>query len=799
MPSPKKDEKRKDFLSRCMGDGEARKDFPDNAQRYAFCVSQWDRRKKKSNVKKQTCGIPIPPTGRLCPNHPVKDSNRCRFHGGRIDKRNVSSKEQVEPKFQRCERMLPTWKDGRKVFTQRQQCQHPAVKGKTHCKWHGGRIDKRNVSETYYINPATISNLNSNGSLTVADVTVTDVYDGSLTVDDEFGEALHSGFSFRLNAAMVHEVEENGRNYIVTPVVAIREGVLNGEFVPAQEIALSTDQWNGVPITIGHPKLEGDPVSLIQHPDVTSDVVVGEFRHAAFDGKGLRGEIWIDIELAEKQGDEGTYVLDQLRAEEPMDVSTGYIAAVNHQNGIFGEEMYSGVQQGIIPDHLALLPFEMGACSWSDGCGTPRVNTSEPPETFWELVNNKTLELMNHQSQQQSQERKEDTTIGNKALDALKMLGSALGFNVQVDDQKEVLQNISDCCRCGKDHTELKFKRFSHSEEGCPFDIWATCPDTDEPILSVHQLKVNGANLGTLLTQMITDQITNDRPRRTIVKSMADLAGTSTDKVKSIIAGEVEFLPHRWLQGFAQALDVSVWDLMLASDKDIQSFMDKNLPTEPGTEQPVAMQAEGESKENAEEETGNETDLADVTINTEEVETMPEIRELADAVLANEALSFTDEDREWLETLPEEKLQAMAAKAPVETPEEEVVEETEVVEEEETVVATPPRTIADLLSTVENSALKSSLESMIRTNDEICKGLITEITGNSDFTEEELSGKSVSELKKLAALAASKQGDSTPSYVGAGVPRQQASTEEPQGVPEPPKILTAPVENTNVN
>jgi hypothetical protein len=102
------------------------------------------------------------------------------------------------------------------------------------------------------------------------------------------------------------------------------------------------------------------------------------------------------------------------------------------------------------------------------------------------------------------------------------------------------------------------------------------------------------------------------------------------------------------------------------------------------------------------------------------------------------------------------------------------------------------------LETVENTSLKSSLEDVIRTNDEICTDLVSQITKNSDFTEEELSGKSVSELKKLAALAAPKQGDSVPSYVGVGVPRQQQQ-EEQAGVPEPPKILTAPVEKQNVN
>lgn len=42
MPSPGKDEERKAFLDRCMGDAEAVADFPKGPQRFAFCVSQWE-------------------------------------------------------------------------------------------------------------------------------------------------------------------------------------------------------------------------------------------------------------------------------------------------------------------------------------------------------------------------------------------------------------------------------------------------------------------------------------------------------------------------------------------------------------------------------------------------------------------------------------------------------------------------------------------------------------------------------------------------------------------------------------
>lgn len=46
MPDPRKDESRENFISRCMSDDEAKKDFPDSKQRIAFCISKWDNKDK---------------------------------------------------------------------------------------------------------------------------------------------------------------------------------------------------------------------------------------------------------------------------------------------------------------------------------------------------------------------------------------------------------------------------------------------------------------------------------------------------------------------------------------------------------------------------------------------------------------------------------------------------------------------------------------------------------------------------------------------------------------------------------
>jgi hypothetical protein len=51
IPSPKKDEEQKDFISRCMGNDTMNKEYPDEKQRAAVCYSQWKEKKKKSKAE----------------------------------------------------------------------------------------------------------------------------------------------------------------------------------------------------------------------------------------------------------------------------------------------------------------------------------------------------------------------------------------------------------------------------------------------------------------------------------------------------------------------------------------------------------------------------------------------------------------------------------------------------------------------------------------------------------------------------------------------------------------------------
>lgn len=171
----------------------------------------------------------------------------------------------------------------------------------------------------------------------------------------------------------VNETTYDGKPYLIAPVVAIREGVLNDMLVLAEEFGKYPEAWNGRPVPLSHPKRNGEYVSA-NSPDIWANETPGTLWNVALDGDRLKGEIWIDLEKAEKIGEPATDVVERLRAGDPIEVSTGYFADLEETAGTWNGKSYIGIARNIRPDHLALLPNEIGACSWEDGCGTPRVN-----------------------------------------------------------------------------------------------------------------------------------------------------------------------------------------------------------------------------------------------------------------------------------------------------------------------------------------------------------------------------------------------------------------------------------------
>jgi len=168
-----------------------------------------------------------------------------------------------------------------------------------------------------------------------------------------------------------HAVFE-GRDHLVVPIVMICEGVLNGALVPESEFGRYAESWNGRPVPVLHPEREGTPVSANQ-PDIIERNTIGMvFNAYARDGK-LKAEAWIDTDKASRLGHNA--LLEALESGQCVEVSTGYFADSEMKQGSWGDKAYSEIHRNIRPDHLALLPGEVGACSIQDGCGT-RVNST---------------------------------------------------------------------------------------------------------------------------------------------------------------------------------------------------------------------------------------------------------------------------------------------------------------------------------------------------------------------------------------------------------------------------------------
>lgn len=155
------------------------------------------------------------------------------------------------------------------------------------------------------------------------------------------------------------------------PVVMIVEGVLNDSLLLAEEFGRYVESWNGVPVPVLHPEQNGEPVSA-NAPDVIEKNSVGQIFNAAIDGQKLRAEAWINIDKATRLG--FAPLVAALEAGEIIEVSTGYFSDSEVKPGDYNGIPYSEIHRNIRPDHLALLPGQVGACSVADGCGT-RVNS----------------------------------------------------------------------------------------------------------------------------------------------------------------------------------------------------------------------------------------------------------------------------------------------------------------------------------------------------------------------------------------------------------------------------------------
>jgi hypothetical protein len=178
----------------------------------------------------------------------------------------------------------------------------------------------------------------------------------------------------------------NGIDYLVVPVVALVEGVLQGVTANQPELALAAEfgrfasSWNGRPVTMDHPFIQnnaaeaGDEiirVSASATPAILSAFQLGFIFNARLeDSVKLVCEAWLDANKMALHSDQSRVLLGKIQKGEKIEVSTGLFTGTEENQGEFNGKEYFSIWRNIVPDHLALLPEgTIGACSIADGCG----------------------------------------------------------------------------------------------------------------------------------------------------------------------------------------------------------------------------------------------------------------------------------------------------------------------------------------------------------------------------------------------------------------------------------------------
>lgn len=172
-------------------------------------------------------------------------------------------------------------------------------------------------------------------------------------------------------AGKLRREQRDGREYLVSPATLIVPGVLNGSkgplLYPLDEIRNTADAWNGMPIVVGHPTKDGSPVSA-RSPEVLDQFGIGDVFRVTVNDK-LTAETWFDVLKTESVD---SRIIPALKAGKPLELSTGLFteneaapAGSVTDNGT----AYNATARNYKPDHLAILPDSVGACSVADGCG----------------------------------------------------------------------------------------------------------------------------------------------------------------------------------------------------------------------------------------------------------------------------------------------------------------------------------------------------------------------------------------------------------------------------------------------
>ena len=204
------------------------------------------------------------------------------------------------------------------------------------------------------------------------------------TVELEKNTITENEFSlvtFQTNQAKTRYETKEGKQFLVVPCVMMTEGVHQGSmgalYYPESELSKTPAIWNHKPVVVYHPQFNGQSVSACD-PIILETYRIGELYNTKWEDGKLKTECWIDEEKANKVDNR---VIEAIQNGSMMEVSTGLFTDNEVIEGEWNGENYVSIARNYRPDHLAILPDQIGACSIEDGAGLLRNQQEDTPES----------------------------------------------------------------------------------------------------------------------------------------------------------------------------------------------------------------------------------------------------------------------------------------------------------------------------------------------------------------------------------------------------------------------------------
>lgn len=193
---------------------------------------------------------------------------------------------------------------------------------------------------------------------------------GSTKPESKTLKAQFAQFACNSSAGLVRNDTMEGKDFLVVPMIMMLEGVHTGSggplYYPADELSKTPEVWNHKPVVVYHPTQNGKGISACS-PDVLSAHKIGVIMNAHFTSLGqLKAEAWLEEERVKKVDER---ILNAIQEKKILELSTGLFTDNEMTDGEYEGDKYVAIARNYRPDHLAVLPDKIGACSVADGAG----------------------------------------------------------------------------------------------------------------------------------------------------------------------------------------------------------------------------------------------------------------------------------------------------------------------------------------------------------------------------------------------------------------------------------------------